>query len=258
MNESDYIEVTEKGGEFVSRGQLDRFYQRYIWAGTFCVGKSVLEMACGTGPGLGHLLSISEMVTACDISNTVLDHARKQYGDRIAFHQSDAARTPFDNQTFDVIVLFEAIYYIENVAMLINEVVRLLRPGGVFLIATANKDLFDFNPSPFSHSYFNAPELFDLLESHGFESKFYGGSPVPESTAYYRILRQIKRAAVTLNLVPGSMRGKRYLKRMLFGKLVEMPLELRVQDATYHEPQQINANEPNDLFQVIYCVATRR
>ena len=50
----DFISVTERGGETVSQAQLDRFYQRYIWAGKFaqdvdCRGGTLTYLAAELG-----------------------------------------------------------------------------------------------------------------------------------------------------------------------------------------------------------------
>lgn len=257
MNTPDFISVTERGGENVSKAQLERFHQRYIWAGRICAGKDVLEMACGTGPGLGHLQAVSRRLWAGDIDESVLSHARRHYGQRIDLRRFDAAATPFADGSFDVVILFEAIYYIPDADALVREVRRLLRPGGRFLIATANKDLFDFNPSPFSQRYYNPPELHRLLASQGYQAEFYAGSPVAAVGPRQRLVRSLKKLAVALHLIPNSMNGKRLLKRLVFGKLVAMPVELAVDDAIYQPPVPIPSDQPDARHQVIYCIATR-
>jgi ubiquinone/menaquinone biosynthesis C-methylase UbiE len=257
MKQPNFIDVTELGGEMVTQAQLDRFYQRYTWASNISAGQDVLEMACGTGPGLGLLQAVSRSFTAGDISSSVLLHARRHYGERINLLEFDAANAPFDDQAFDVIILFEAIYYVPDVEAFLRETRRLLRPGGCLLIATANKDLFDFNPSPFSHCYFNPPELLEILARHGFSASFYGGSPVPAAGLRQRLIRSIKKTAVSLRLIPSSMAGKRLLKRLVFGSLVQMPLELMPNKAVYHRPVPIESNLSDTTHQVIYCIATR-
>ena len=257
MKKPDYISVTERGGEAVSRAQLDRFHQRYIWAGKIGIGRDVLEMACGTGPGLGHLQSVSKRFSAGDIDPAVLALARAHYGRRIDLHQFDATQTPFSDQSFDVVILFEAIYYVPDVDALVLEVKRLLRPGGQFLIATANKDLFDFNPSPYSRAYLNPPELRGLFTRHGFESAFFAGSPVPEEGLRQELFRTLKKIAVFFHLIPSSMNGKRLIKRLVFGKLVHMPVELTSDVAIYQEPVPISSDKPDTRHQVLYCIAKR-
>lgn len=256
-NRFDFLSVTERGGEAVSQAQLERFYQRYIWAGQIGAGRDVLEMACGTGPGLGHLKAVARRFAAGDIAPSVLELARRHYGERIELYQFDATKAPFADQSFDVIVMFEAIYYMPDVDALVREVKRLLRPGGNFLLATANKDLFDFNPSPFSHRYFNPPELLALLRAQGFDANFFAGSPVPADGLRRKLTRTLKKIAVNFNLIPGSMNGKRLLKRLVFGKLVQMPVELKVEGAAYEAPVPIAADQPDTHHQVLYCAATR-
>lgn len=253
----DFLSVTEIAGEYVSQAQIARFYQRYIWAGSFCRGKDVLEVACGTGPGLGYLASVSKSLIAGDYSPAVLAVAKAHYGSRIALHEFDAQSTPFQDASFDVVILFEAIYYLPDAAKFFTECRRLLRPSGILLLATANCDLFDFNPSPFSVRYYSPSELTSMLSSHGFDTQFFGGSPVDPAGLKSRLLRLAKKLAVRLHLIPGSMRGKRWLKRLVFGKLVSMPRALQAADVQYEPPLPIDGRQPDTLHQVLYCVAKK-
>jgi SAM-dependent methyltransferase len=258
MEYKTFIDVTERGGEKVSQAQLTRFYQRYIWAGTFCNGKDVLEVACGTGPGLSYLQSVSKTLIAGDYSEEVLAVAREQYGTRISLHQFDACVTPFDERSFDVIILFEAIYYLSDVTRFFAECRRLLRSGGRLLLATANKDLSDFNPSAFSIAYYNPPELQNELNEAGFDSCFLGGSPIDQAGRKNQVIHRLKKFAVRLNLIPKSMNGKRLFKRLVFGNLVTMPKELILNNDEYIAPISIDSDRPDKVHQVIYCVATLR
>jgi SAM-dependent methyltransferase len=258
INKTDFLIVTEKGGEMVSPAQLKRFYQRYALAGQYCQGKDVLEMACGTGPGLGYLQSISASLIACDISDSVLRLAQEHYQNRIDIRKLDAVNTGLPDSAFDVVILFEAIYYIPDIDSLFREVHRLLRPSGVFLIATANKDLFDFNPSPFSCNYYNPPELSRLLSEKGFVCEFSGGDAVESVGIKSKLIRALKTLAVKFDLIPGSMASKRILKRLFFGPLVEMPAELMSEDIRYQAPLLLDGMQVDLIHQVIYCVATRK
>jgi len=85
---------------------------------------------------------------------------------------------PFGDKSEDMIILFEAIYYIPDAKKFVEEYARVLRPGGKVLIATANKDLYDFNPSPHSYIYYGVVELNDLFARHGFETEFFGDTPI--------------------------------------------------------------------------------
>lgn len=94
------------------------------------------------------------------------------------------------------------------------------------LIATANKDLFDFNPSPHSYKYYGVVELRELFERFEFNVKLYGYMDVQSVSMRQRILRPIKFLASKARIIPGSTQGKKWLKRIVFGGLVKMPVEI--------------------------------
>lgn len=252
-----FLSVTESGGEKVTKEQVYRFIQRYVWAGKICTGKNVLELACGSGPGLGYIQKQARSLIAADISKEVLNLARSHYGNRIDLRELDACDTGLNSSSFDVIILFEAIYYFENPEIFFSEAYRLLLPGGKILLATANKDLFDFNPSPFSYNYFNPPELQELLNKHGFDTVFFGGNPKSITDRKSKFLTFIKHFAVKYRLIPASMNGKRLIKRLIFGPLITMPKELNINGVKYESPTPIPNDKIDTIHQVLYCIATK-
>lgn len=252
---TDFLTVTELAGDEVSQEQIQRICNRYYWAGEYCRGKDVLEAACGTGQGLGYLEKISKSVQAGDYSGKILDIAQSHYGDRILLTQFDAQDMPFSAQSFDVVILFEAIYYLPQADRFVDECRRVLRPGGVVLIATANKDLFDFNPSPFSHTYYGVRELHELFVSKGFEVECFGDTPVSSVSWRQKLLRPVKRIAVELGLIPKTVDGKKWLKKFVFGKLTQMPAEISANTCEYVRPTALS-NKPDTEHKVIYCAAS--
>ena len=133
---------------------------------------------------------------------------------------------------------------------------RVFRPGEKVLIATANKDLYDFNPSPHSYKYYGVGELRELFVKSGFETEFFGYMPVGEVSMRQRILRPVKKMAVMLGIMPKTAAGKKWLKRIVFGGLVEMPAEITAETSQYIEPTKISSIAPDRMHKVIYCVAT--
>ena len=256
MNLPNFAIVTEHGGEYVTQDQKRRFVQRYQWASIHCLDKDVLEMACGTGPGLACLEPITRSLSCCDIQESSISIVRDQYSSRIHASVADCTNTDYADNSFDVIILFEALYYLADVDSFLREVRRLLRPGGTLLMATANKDLFDFHPSPFSTTYYNCPELNDILLRYGFQCRFYGGSPVPTSGFKHLIVRSVKILASKLRLIPKSMADKRLLKRLVYGPLVQMPVTLQPDIHQEVKPILLDHLEPNHLYSVLYCSAT--
>jgi len=252
----DYLPVTELSGSYVSREQIERICNRYYWAGKYCINKDVLEVACGTGQGLGYLLKIAKSLKAGDYSEKILKIAQEHYGNRIALRQFDAQNMPHKDNSIDVIILFEAIYYLPSVEKFISECRRVLRDRGKVLIATANKDLYDFNPSPYSYKYYSVIELKELFTKQGFTVEFYGNTPVDILSLRQKLFRPVKKWAVEFGLVPKTLEGKKIIKRLIFGRLVKMPAEIKENMVYFIEPTKLSSSQPDKKHKVIYCVAT--
>ncbi|MSR21390.1 MAG: class I SAM-dependent methyltransferase [Gemmatimonadetes bacterium] len=251
----DFESVTEVGGEEVTVEQVQRMARRYYWAARYAVNKDVLEVACGSGVGLGHLGTVARSVTAGDLSQPLLHRARRHYGNRFAFLCLDAQRLPFADRAYDVIIIFEALYYVPDAVRFFRECRRVLRPGGTLLISTANKDLFDFNPSPFSYRYLGVGDLQDELDALAFTVTFFGDTPVDSVGLLQRWLRPLKALAARLGLIPKSMRAKRLLKRLVFGGLVSMPVELTSETAPQVPPSRLDNAVPDRVHKVIFASA---
>ena len=249
----DFVSVTELAGDEVSREQVERLARRYYWAGEYCREKDVLEVACGTGQGVGYLATLARSVTAGDFSPALLDIARRHYGERFDFRRFDAQQMPFLAQSFDVVLIFEALYYIPDVERFFDECRRVLRPGGVVLVSTANKDLFDFNPSPHSTRYLGVVELDDTMRRHGFVPEFFGDTPVAAVSARQQLLRPVKAFAAKSGLIPKSMAAKKLLKRFVFGGLVPMPPEITATTAEQVQPVPIQAGVADRAHKVLFC-----
>lgn len=253
-----FADVTEIGGQKISAEQLERTCNRYYWATDFIKGGDVLEAACGAGQGLGYLAQHARSVTGGDISAEVMSRAQATYGDAIALKIFDATLIPWPDGSFDAVLLFEAIYYLPDADAFVSEARRVLRPGGHLLIVTANKDLYDFTPSPYSTRYFGARELAELCGKHGLEPQLWGYLDTTKVSLRQRILRPLKLIASRLNLIPGSMAGKVWLKKLFFGSMTEMPGSILDTPHPYNPPEPISAETADRRHKVIYCAAQRK
>lgn len=251
----DFAEVTEIAGEPISHEQLRRLRHRYAWAASRARGRDVVECACGTGPGLGLLRDVAASLCAGDLCARMVAAARAHYGERVAISRFDAQELPFADRSKDVILLFEAIYYLPDASRFVEECARVLRPGGEALIATANKDLWDFHPSAYSRRYFGVVELNELFEKHGFRCEIFGVQDVRSACARERALRPLKRLAVALGLIPRTMAGKRWLKRIVFGGEVAMPAEIGLAGPTLGRATPLDPTRPDRDHKILYCAA---
>src|SRR5437660_354446 len=103
MRRVDFSEVTERSGAPATHGQIADTFHRYTWANRFCGGRSVLEVACGTGQGLGLLARTASRVVGCDVEPRSVEAARATYGNRVALHVARAEQLAARDASFDVV-----------------------------------------------------------------------------------------------------------------------------------------------------------
>jgi SAM-dependent methyltransferase/glycosyltransferase involved in cell wall biosynthesis len=142
--DTDGIQQTSERFHVGQRGEIEfEHYHRYLFASQFCNGRDVLDVACGEGYG-GFLLSqVARSVVGIDIDNTVVEYAAKTYGsDKLGFAQGSCLRIPAPDQSFAVVVSFETIEHIREHDQFLLEVRRVLRPDGVFILSTPDRDVY--------------------------------------------------------------------------------------------------------------------
>jgi SAM-dependent methyltransferase len=229
---------------------------RYALAAERAAGRDVLEVACGSGIGLGRLARDARRVVGGDVTAGLLRTARAHYGPRLPLARLDAQALPFRGGSFDVVVLYEAIYYLPDATRFVAEAHRVLRPGGELLVCTVNRAWSDFNPSPFSTRYHDAGELRALLAAAGFRVELLGGFPVGAARGTGGVVSLVKRSAVALGLMPRTMRGKQLLKRLFLGKLAPLPAEVR-DDHAARAPLVPLPDDDAARFRVLYACGRR-
>ncbi|HZO90863.1 MAG TPA: class I SAM-dependent methyltransferase [Chthonomonadaceae bacterium] len=256
MPATSYTTVTELPGAGATPEQLSMLCTRYDLARRLCAGKEVLEVACGTGTGLGYIARKARRVVGGDYDPKMVDLARSHYGNRIELHQLDAQNLPFPDKSFDVVLLLEAIYYLPQAERFVAEARRVLRDDGTLFICSANREWNLFNPSPFSHRYYSAGELKELLAEVGFQVKLLAGFPDVRTGLKSKALGGIRKLAVDLHLIPKTMGGKEKLKRLLYGKLVPLPVELGENMAPIEPLVEVDGRQPISDHKVIYAIGS--
>jgi hypothetical protein len=144
-----------------------------------------------------------------------------------------------------------------QLAEFLDECRRVLAPGGVFLLCTANREWAGFNPSRLAARYFSASELIGLVSHHGFIPTLYGAPPPPPDSLRARIERSMRRVGARLHLIPRTMKGKELLKRMFLGPLEPVPAELDGEILDGPSPTPIAAHEAPS-YKCLFVVAIRR
>jgi lipopolysaccharide/colanic/teichoic acid biosynthesis glycosyltransferase/SAM-dependent methyltransferase len=247
-----FTQVTETWGLPASPEQLAMAYFRYHLAGEMSAGKRLLEVGCGSGMGLPYLRDRAKEVVGCDVSGQLLGEARRHI-EGVELVQTSGNTLPFTDGRFDVVVLLEMIYYVDDQDALLRECKRVLAPRGTTMICLPNRDRPAFNPSPYSVRYPNVPELRELLIRNGFEPTIFGGFAVAPSTFRDRMLDALRSVAVTLHLVPRTIRGKALIKRILYGSLPRLG-EIYEGMADFEEPMALASAEPTSEFKNLYAI----
>ena len=250
--------VTELPGNKAHGDQIDAMLTRYNWAATFCEDKDVLEIACGAGIGLGMLAKNAKTVIGGDIDPVVLKYGKEHYKNRsIQVIELNACKMKLADNSVDVAICFEATYYFPSIAEFLTELVRVLRPGGVFLCSSVNCQWHGFNPSPHSLQYHSVPEMRDALKNVEFAAEFYACFEDNPSTVMRRIVVMIRRIAVTLHLVPKTMKGKEFFKKLFYGKLDSLPSEMNEEHGTAHSLKPLDEGLLLENYKFYYFIARK-
>jgi len=159
---------------------------RYQFASTFVAGKTVLDCACGDGTS-SKLFAQSDaaLVHGIDVSaESVESAARSNSFSNLKFQVGDATALPFESQSIDVYVSLETIEHLPDDSPYLREAVRVLKPGGVFICSTPNRDvtnpgktLTDKPWNPFHVREYNAAEFDARLKNYFGEIEMLGQNP---------------------------------------------------------------------------------
>jgi ubiquinone/menaquinone biosynthesis C-methylase UbiE len=100
-------------------------------------GKCLLDLGCGDGTYSIAAFQRGARVTGIDISEAMLDSARRRAAAcraSIEWRQASAESLPYDSGTFDIVLAVTILCFIRDPLQAVKEVSRVLRPGGRFVI----------------------------------------------------------------------------------------------------------------------------
>lgn len=106
--------------------------------------KDSLVLDAGTGPGWTavYLWQAGYRVTGVDISRDMVaiaqDRAKAQQATGVKLAVCDVETLPFDDCSFDGVMMYGALHHVESEAACIQECYRVLTPGGTIVISEPN------------------------------------------------------------------------------------------------------------------------
>lgn len=163
-------------------GELERFdpseqsgriayehFHRYAICRECVSGKRVLDIACGAGYGSALLAETAAEVTGIDISSDAIRAAKGRFkSKKLKYLIADCYDLPFEDNCFDVVVANEMIEHVEDHHGLIKEAKRVLVDGGLFLVSTPNRSVYNRykTPNQFHVSEMELPEFEEKLKKY--------------------------------------------------------------------------------------------
>ncbi len=103
-------------------------------------GARLLEVGCERGDFLRRAAARGYAVTGVEFSETACDTARKCVGDAAVILQADANDLSTVSARYDLCVLSDVIEHVRDPRALLAQAHRLLKPGGVLLVAAPSLD----------------------------------------------------------------------------------------------------------------------
>lgn len=119
-------------------GRLKHFDKLIDWH-----GKDVLDLGCAGGFMAEALAKRGANVTGIDPAAEAIDAARthaKAEGLRIGYDTGVGEALPYADASFDAVVCVDVLEHVADLGKVLAEVARCLRPGGLFLFDTINRN----------------------------------------------------------------------------------------------------------------------
>lgn len=124
---------------------LSEHVQRYLFAAPHTRDCATLDVACGTGYGSAILASAgAKSVLGVDRDAESVAYARRNYAGRrgLSFAEGDALALDLPDGSLDVVVSFETLEHLPDPGRFLDEIARVLVPGGLAIVSTPNRSVY--------------------------------------------------------------------------------------------------------------------
>jgi ubiquinone/menaquinone biosynthesis C-methylase UbiE len=117
-----------------------RLFKAYVVAQDYVHG-NVLEVGCGEGRGVALIMKKATQFTAVDKIEPVINDLQQKFPEGRFMSMNIPPLHGLPDNTYDFVISFQVIEHIQNDALYLREIQRVLKPGGKALITTPNRSM---------------------------------------------------------------------------------------------------------------------
>ncbi|MDR6465135.1 class I SAM-dependent methyltransferase [Chryseobacterium sediminis] len=138
-------------------------------------GQHILEIGHGNAGHLKSIMSLAKNLryTGIDISETMHNEARKlnkEFENQADFILYEGKKLPFQDGTFNKIFTVNTVYFWENPVEFLNEIYRVLKDDGTFVLTFGQRDFMEKLPfTEYDFTLYNNNEMEELISKSHFK-----------------------------------------------------------------------------------------
>ncbi len=132
MNKRNNFGVLSASYDTARRGYPQEVYS-YLKSFIAGTSRTTLDIGCGTGLSTRELKENGFSVTGVDKDKSMIEVAQKHNSD-ITYIVAPAEALPFESESFNIVTAFTSFHWFTH-EKAVNEIKRVLKPGGIFFAA---------------------------------------------------------------------------------------------------------------------------
>ncbi|WP_262152373.1 class I SAM-dependent methyltransferase [Chryseobacterium foetidum] len=138
-------------------------------------GESILEIGHGNAAHVKSILNLAKDLkyTGIDISQTMHNEAQRlntEFKNQAEFVLYEGTKLPFEDQTFDKIFTVNTVYFWENPVEYLNEIYRILKDSGTFVLTFGQRDFMETLPfTQYDFKLYNSDEMEETVSKSHFK-----------------------------------------------------------------------------------------
>lgn len=140
--------------------------------------ENILDLGCGPGGLIPFLLNKAKHVTGVDNSSRMIENASIHFAKNpsVSLIQTPMEHLPLSANSYDAVVASMVMHHISHPPTVLEEIARVLKPGGVFCIVDLQKHNAEYMRDNFADLWLGfEPELFESwLSNAGFKVESMG------------------------------------------------------------------------------------